>query len=207
MKYLSGFKWEMLGEQVGMSPSPHVTFTSNGTVTKLTMKHTSARLIKLDSETKSPNPEPSRANTSGMSNSPESSIRERQERKLPTVLVVKVLGQAHFPVNPRSRRRGVGRRKRRWRRGIGSGRWRTGDRGWRRKGWIVCWGVSLGEQGHNKEGERRVLCSILMYVYSYATKPDKGLPSSEAVSVSLLDFTLVETPRTSALGVISAADE
>jgi hypothetical protein len=159
MKYLSGFKWEMLGEQVGMSPSPHVTFTSNGTVTKLTMKHTSARLIKLDSETKSPNPEPSRANISEMSNSPGSSIRERQERKLPTVLVVKVLGQVQLPVNSRSRRRGVGRRKRRWRRGTGSGKWRIGVRGWRRRAWTVSWGVYLGEPGQVKEGERTVLCS------------------------------------------------
>jgi hypothetical protein len=102
-------------------------------------QHTRDKHTKHDSGTRSPNLEPNKENTSETSNWQGYWIRERQEKK------PKARPQ---PQHRTQRRMMEGRRKMERRKkgrlpDIGRGKLLIEGKGWRRRVWIVLWGVSL----------------------------------------------------------------
>jgi hypothetical protein len=137
MKYLSGFKWEMLGEQVGTSTFQisscalsHISITEGKEADK---QHTRDKHTKRDSGMRSPNLEPNKENTSETSNWQGYWIRERQEKK----------PRARPLVQHRTERRMMGGRKKMERRkkgrllNTGRGKLLIEAKGWRRRVWIM----------------------------------------------------------------------
>ena len=104
-------------------------------------QHTRDKHTKQDSGTKSPNPEPNKENTSETLNWQGYWIRERQERKQKgRHRTQRSMMEGRIK---REEKRKKERRKRELLLNIGRGKLLIEAKGWRRKGWIVFWGVYL----------------------------------------------------------------